>query len=374
MLDANGNLTMQVIMLYTEDKLTALDRKTVDAFAAEDEMSRDALDGFAITGNTSKTRQKLNEINSEIQKLSGAKATATLLSSEDSQFSYQKLAAAVALLVVVGGTTWFIAQKLTTPELAENASEQLTEEEITLANELDSDSTVMTGTTLDKTIVAAESPLPKVDTKEREDLPKPTETVVKSKVEELATASDMSNDESVAEDSKQTESAKGAKIEVQETKKDESAAGNIDNSGNSVSKNVVSANRKEEDQQAARTVAMESADYAQPQQETFEPQAENASAKYPGGDLKMYKFIERKKNYTEAMRSQGLSGSVTVTFDIESDGRVSNVLVKNSANGLLDADAIRVVRSMPTWTPAYENGTPVRSSRSVVIKYGEKSE
>jgi protein TonB len=100
---------------------------------------------------------------------------------------------------------------------------------------------------------------------------------------------------------------------------------------------------------------------------------ENASsvASFPGGEIKMYRFIERRKNYTQAMKNQGLNGTVTVSFDIEVDGRVSNVRLKKGVNGLLDEDALRVVRSMPKWTPAIENGEAVKSSKSVVVKYGD---
>ncbi|MBI1288093.1 MAG: hypothetical protein GC178_11025, partial [Flavobacteriales bacterium] len=58
--------------------------------------------------------------------------------------------------------------------------------------------------------------------------------------------------------------------------------------------------------------------------------------------------------------------------DIEPDGRVTNAKVKSGVNGPLNEDALRVVRSMPKWNPAKDaSGENIRSSRTVVIKYGE---
>ncbi|HAP68740.1 MAG TPA: hypothetical protein DCR04_03280, partial [Flavobacteriales bacterium] len=96
------------------------------------------------------------------------------------------------------------------------------------------------------------------------------------------------------------------------------------------------------------------------------------AAKFPEGDIALYKFIDRKKIYTDAMKALNLNGAVTVSFDIEPDGRVSNAKVKSGENGLMNEDALRVVRSMPSWKPAKDsNGNAVRSSKTVVVKYGE---
>ena len=108
------------------------------------------------------------------------------------------------------------------------------------------------------------------------------------------------------------------------------------------------------------------------QSQTQTATAGASAALYPGGDISMYRFIEKKKIYTEAMRAQNLKGSVTVSFDIEADGRVSNASIKSGINGPLNEDALRVVRSMPKWTAAKNAaGEPMKSSKTVIIKYGE---
>lgn len=400
MLDANGNLTMQVIMLYTEDKLTTTDRKAVDAFAAQDEMSRDALDGFALTGSASKTRHVLGELNNEIQKKSGAKASSALLPKEENTFNYQKLAAAVALLLVVGGGSFFIAQQFSTNELAESipveqekTMEQQIDAEPLLDELMDSDSIGVVPTEQDKTIVV-EKPESLTTTKklETEAPPKPKETIVAQKepLSNKDVASEEKNDELALEDAEVVQAVsfdtKRSAAEAEQVA-DQLAAGNAAYSSAETKLREEESNREEaltsalkkEKAPAMDQVPESRSEAAMTRQQNSNEnqgliQPANSSAKYPGGDLEMYKFIEGKKNYTEAMRSQGVSGTVTIKFDIETDGRLTNLVVKSSLNGLLDADALRVIRSMPTWTPAYEHNKPVRSTRSVNIKYGEKTE
>ena len=98
---------------------------------------------------------------------------------------------------------------------------------------------------------------------------------------------------------------------------------------------------------------------------------ESEKARFPGGDIAMYKFIERKKNYTDAMRAQNVKGTVTVSFKIAEDGRVTDAKIQKGVTGVLDEDALRIVRSMPKWQAAKENGLPTETSKTVVIKYGE---
>ena len=49
-----------------------------------------------------------------------------------------------------------------------------------------------------------------------------------------------------------------------------------------------------------------------------------------------------------------------VHFVVEKDGRVDSVWVPVHVDHQLDAEAIRVVRSLPPWTPATMDGRPVR--------------
>ena len=81
---------------------------------------------------------------------------------------------------------------------------------------------------------------------------------------------------------------------------------------------------------------------------------------FPGGQIAMLKYIMENIKYPKQIMEEGIQGRVTVSFIVEKDGRVSNVRLLRSVQPLLDKEAIRVVKSMPKWTPGKHNGKPVR--------------
>ncbi len=391
LLDDFGNLSMQVIMLYTEDKLTGEDRKAVDAFVATDEMSRDALEGFALTTNASKTRHQVNELNAEIQQRSGAKAVSPLMPKQESNFDYRKLAAAVALLVVVGGATFLLSQVWNKDELADNSEQKEKPKSAKVPVQAEpiyelTDSIMDENLEQDKTLVDEVVEPKEIETKADT---KPFEEPNKAKLSEKKVDDNKQTEKKSAQKTVEEDAAAdydNSKDLAGTVANDDVASGNgVIEMANSEEPEVAPQKAKQEDQRQREVVARMAAEQqAMPsrgqaaavtteakRQDSYGEADQNQTAKYPGGDLKMYKFIERKKNYPNALKEQGVSGNVTVTFEINKDGRVINAKVKNGVNGVLDQDALRIVRSMPNWSPAKENGEPVKSSRSVVVKYGD---
>jgi TonB family protein len=72
------------------------------------------------------------------------------------------------------------------------------------------------------------------------------------------------------------------------------------------------------------------------------------------------KFLQRNVKYPKEAQEQGKQGRVVVQFVVNKDGSISNDTVVRSVDPLLDAEAIRVVRSMPNWTPGKQKGQAVR--------------
>ena len=65
----------------------------------------------------------------------------------------------------------------------------------------------------------------------------------------------------------------------------------------------------------------------------------------------------------------GIQGTVMLTFIVEKDGSISNVTVVRSRGELLDAEAVRVVKGMPKWTPGMQGGKPVRTKFTLPIPF-----
>ena len=74
----------------------------------------------------------------------------------------------------------------------------------------------------------------------------------------------------------------------------------------------------------------------------------------------MMKFLQQNIKYPKEAQEQGKQGRVIVQFVVNKDGSIVNDSIVRSVDPLLDAEALRVVRSMPNWTPGKQKGKPVR--------------
>ena len=82
----------------------------------------------------------------------------------------------------------------------------------------------------------------------------------------------------------------------------------------------------------------------------------------------LVKHIAHNFVYPEEARQAGIQGKVYVSFIIEKDGTVSNVKVVRGVDKLLDDEAARVVKLIPTFdAPATQKGEPVRMQYTVPI-------
>lgn len=90
---------------------------------------------------------------------------------------------------------------------------------------------------------------------------------------------------------------------------------------------------------------------------------------YPGGQIAMMKYIMENMKYPEQAMKKGIQGRVAVSFIVEKDGSISNVRPIHSVHTLLDKEAVRVVKSMPKWSPGKQHGKPVRVQLIVPIMF-----
>lgn len=90
---------------------------------------------------------------------------------------------------------------------------------------------------------------------------------------------------------------------------------------------------------------------------------------YPGGTGKLFEFLSKNVKYPAEAESNNVQGRVIVTFVVEKDGEISNVKVVKSIHPALDAEALRVINSMPKWTPGMQNGEAVRVKYTVPVTF-----
>jgi len=90
---------------------------------------------------------------------------------------------------------------------------------------------------------------------------------------------------------------------------------------------------------------------------------------FPGGELALRKHIAENVRYPEIAKENDIQGTVFIRFVVTSKGTVDKVEVLRGVDPLLDAEAIRVVKSLPQWKPGKQRGKPVNVSHSVPIKF-----
>ena len=93
---------------------------------------------------------------------------------------------------------------------------------------------------------------------------------------------------------------------------------------------------------------------------------------FPGGLVVLLRYISKTLNYPEDMWKRGIQGDVIVQFIVDKDGKISNVEVTRGVSPTLDSEAIRVVKSLPNWTPGMKDGEIVSVRYSIPITFNLK--
>ena len=117
-------------------------------------------------------------------------------------------------------------------------------------------------------------------------------------------------------------------------------------------------------------------------------------AQYPGGQAALMQYVAQNIRYPKIAAENGVQGRVLVQFVIEKDGSLSNFKVVKDAKpvsdgitvnaqgttaegndipkeayGALNIEAVRVIREMPNWIPAKQQGEAVRMKYTLPINF-----
>ncbi|MCK5538910.1 MAG: TonB family protein [Bacteroidales bacterium] len=90
---------------------------------------------------------------------------------------------------------------------------------------------------------------------------------------------------------------------------------------------------------------------------------------FPGGERGLKKWIAQKVKYPAIARENDIQGKVFVRFVVTSSGKVDKVQIIRGVDPLLDAESVRVVKSLPRWKPGMQRGKPVSVWYTVPINF-----
>ncbi|TRZ76129.1 MAG: energy transducer TonB [Bacteroidetes bacterium] len=90
---------------------------------------------------------------------------------------------------------------------------------------------------------------------------------------------------------------------------------------------------------------------------------------FPGGDEALFAFLRKNLKYPQEARELEMTGIVYVSFVVEKDGSITEVTLVRGVGNICDEEAMRVIKSMPDWTPGKQNNIPVRVRYNLPIKF-----
>lgn len=95
---------------------------------------------------------------------------------------------------------------------------------------------------------------------------------------------------------------------------------------------------------------------------------------FPGGDVALMNYVRDNLKYPEEAMKSGVQGHVVVKFVVSADGSVASPEVIRSVSPELDAEAVRVVESLPRWNPGTVDGKPVDAWFTIPVFFRLKSD
>ncbi len=90
---------------------------------------------------------------------------------------------------------------------------------------------------------------------------------------------------------------------------------------------------------------------------------------FPGGQGALLQFLAKSIKYPVIAQENGIQGRVTCSFVVNKDGSIVDAEVIRGVDPSLDKEAIRVINTMPKWSPGKQRGKPVRVKYTVPVTF-----
>lgn len=90
---------------------------------------------------------------------------------------------------------------------------------------------------------------------------------------------------------------------------------------------------------------------------------------FPGGISAQLQFIQKNFKYPNIDLSNNVSGKVEVTFNVEADGRLTNIRITKGLTETTNAEAVKVIKAMPNWIPGTVDGLKTRQEFTLPINF-----
>jgi periplasmic protein TonB len=90
---------------------------------------------------------------------------------------------------------------------------------------------------------------------------------------------------------------------------------------------------------------------------------------FPGGDEGLTDYVTNHIIYPKESKKKGIQGTVYVRFVVTKTGAIGETDIMRTVDPLLEMEALRIVKSLPKWTPGKKNGNTVDVWFIIPIKF-----
>jgi len=94
---------------------------------------------------------------------------------------------------------------------------------------------------------------------------------------------------------------------------------------------------------------------------------------YPGGIRKFYDYLGKEIKYPEVAKKNKTQGKVFLSFTVEKNGKLEDVVITKGLTKETDAEAVRVIKNSPKWNPGLIDGKPVRVKYNLNVNFNLSS-
>ncbi len=90
---------------------------------------------------------------------------------------------------------------------------------------------------------------------------------------------------------------------------------------------------------------------------------------FVGGQEALLEYFRADFKYPEVLKENNIEGRVVISFNVETDGSLTDVKASESDDKLLEAPAVEFVKKMPKWNPGQKDGKAVKVAMKLPLQY-----
>ncbi|WP_449439913.1 TonB family protein [Pedobacter steynii] len=90
---------------------------------------------------------------------------------------------------------------------------------------------------------------------------------------------------------------------------------------------------------------------------------------FPGGMEQFYEYLKKSVRYPKEAFENKIEGKVFLSFVVETDGSLTDIMVDRKLGSGTDEEAVRVLKESPKWIPGIQDGKKVRVKYNIPISF-----